>query len=205
MNTSNSYHHGNLHNDILARGAEIIDEQGLDALSLRGIARDLGVSHAAPNRHFKNKAALLSALATDGWLKLKEATLSAANAAASQDPRARLNAMGRGYLHWALDNRALFRSIMHPDVTRTADEALLAAIQEFANAVRAEVHACQQVGHLSDLPLDTAALFTNAVPTGAAILLAEPILRSSSTVDTTQIDTLVEQLIALVVPTDSPE
>ena len=54
-----SYHHGNLAASILERAAEIIDEEGIEALTLRGIARDLGVSHGAPNRHFKNKACLL--------------------------------------------------------------------------------------------------------------------------------------------------
>ena len=64
-----NYHHGNLAEAILLRAAEIIDERGIEALSLRSVARDLDVSHSAPNRHFKSKTDLLSALALDGWLK----------------------------------------------------------------------------------------------------------------------------------------
>ena len=69
-----NYHHGNLAEAILLRAAEIIDERGIEALSLRSVARDLNVSHSAPNRHFKSKTDLLSALALDGWLKVRDAT-----------------------------------------------------------------------------------------------------------------------------------
>ena len=119
-----NYHHGNLAEAVLLRAAEIIDERGIEALSLRGIARDLGVSHSAPNRHFRSKASLLSALALDGWLKVRDATLSAAEETGSSNPHIRLNAMGRGYMRWALTNRALFRAINHPDVKRYAGDEL---------------------------------------------------------------------------------
>ena len=61
-----AYHHGNLSEAILIEAAEIIDKEGIEALSLRGIARAIGVSHSAPNRHFANKKALLEALASKG-------------------------------------------------------------------------------------------------------------------------------------------
>ena len=111
MSEAKQYHHGNLAQDILIRAAEVFADEGIEALSLRGVARDLGVSHGAPNRHFRNKAALLSALATEGWRQIQEATLGAADATGSDDPHVRLNAMGRGFLSWAIDNRALFKTI----------------------------------------------------------------------------------------------
>ena len=79
----------NLAEAVLLRAAEIIDERGIEALSLRSIARDLGVSHSAPNRHFKSKTDLLSALALDGCLKVRDATLSAAAASGSRNPHIR--------------------------------------------------------------------------------------------------------------------
>ena len=57
--TERGYHYGDLKDAILVRAAEIIGDAGIEALSLRGIARDLGVSHGAPNRHFESKSALL--------------------------------------------------------------------------------------------------------------------------------------------------
>ena len=98
-----TYHHGNLSEAILIKAAEIIDEQGIEALSLRAIAREIGVSHSAPNRHFANKKALLQALAAKGWQEARDATLIAAVQCGSDNPHSRLNAMGRGYLRWALN------------------------------------------------------------------------------------------------------
>ena len=57
------YHHGDLRAAVLRRAEEVLRESGTDALSLRGIARDLGVSHAAPSAHFRDKNALFAALA----------------------------------------------------------------------------------------------------------------------------------------------
>ncbi len=200
-NTANTYHHGDLAPQILQRGAEIIDEQGIDALSLRGIARDLGVSHAAPNRHFKNKAALLAALATDGWLRVKEATLKAAAETDSEDPRVRLNAMGRGFMRWAFNHRALFRTLLHPDVARFADDSLVDAMQDFTDSVRDAVRASQAQGRHPDVPLGILSLYTNAVPVGAAMLLINPLLSSDHpNLQAFDDEELIEQVINLVVP-----
>lgn len=193
------YHHGNLAQAILDRAAEVIHEQGIEALSLRGIARDLGVSHGAPNRHFKNKAALLAALAADGWLSVRDATLSAAEDTQSENAHVRLNAMGRGYLRWALNNRAWFRTLYHPDVNRYASQELTAAISNFAGTVREAVLATQAEGRHADVPLQILTIFTNSVPTGAAMLLLDPLIDREFTTDAEQ-DELIEQIINLVVP-----
>src|SRR5262244_974088 len=65
-----NYHHGNLRRELLDRAAQVIAKQGIENLSLRGLAQDLGVSHGAPARHFKDKLDLLRALATEGHNKL---------------------------------------------------------------------------------------------------------------------------------------
>ena len=91
------------------RAAEIIDEEGIEALTLRGIARDLGVSHGAPNRHFQNKAALLAALAADGWLKARDATLNAAENTGShsrQNRTSRISLCRGGTAHAGWRNHA---------------------------------------------------------------------------------------------------
>lgn len=199
--TAEPYHHGNLAADIMRRAVEVIDSEGLGALSLRGIARDLGVSHGAPNRHFKNKAALLAALATDGWLKVAAATLGAAEATGSDDPHVRLNAMGRGFLRWALENPALFRTILHPDVNRFADDKLQDAMLEFTEGVRAAIEATQKDGRHADVPLPILALFTNAVPFGAAMLLINPLPGTDHPeIEAYDKDALIAEVIDLVVP-----
>src|SRR5919202_1039639 len=74
------YHHGNLRSALLA-AAEGALARG-EELSLRSLAREVGVSHAAPRRHFADKQALLDALAEDGFERLG-AALAAATAGAS--------------------------------------------------------------------------------------------------------------------------
>jgi AcrR family transcriptional regulator len=57
------YHHGNLPRALVAAAHDLIEEQGIAAVTLRSVAQRVGVTHAAPYRHFKDKAALLSAVA----------------------------------------------------------------------------------------------------------------------------------------------
>ena len=87
-----TYHHGNLRKELLDRAAHVIAEQGIEALSLRALSRDLGVSHAAPSRHFADKAELLRALAIEGNERFIDYVLAAAEAA-GENPLERYAAM----------------------------------------------------------------------------------------------------------------
>src|SRR5918998_6710951 len=72
------YHHGSLRRALLERAEEALADGGSQRLSLRELARDIGVSHAAPRRHFADKQALLDALALDGFERLGDALRAAA-------------------------------------------------------------------------------------------------------------------------------
>ncbi len=198
MSTANRYHHGNLRDAILERAAEVIGEQGIEALTLRGIARDLGVSHGAPNRHFKTKAELLSELGAEAWLRARTATLSAAETCGSDDPNIRLNAMGRGYLGWALNNGPLLSVIQHPDIARYRTEKLDQAMVEFRDALLAAVAATQAAGRHPDVDTGLLTLFTNSVPYGLAALMHDG-RNMEVDVDMDQ-DEMIAELIELVVP-----
>lgn len=79
------YHHGNLRSALLSAALETLDERGCEAVTIRSVARDAGVSHAAPANHFEDRRALLTALAAsifaglrdDIELRLEDASLSA--------------------------------------------------------------------------------------------------------------------------------
>jgi len=197
-NTQNHYHHGDLKAAILKRATEIIENDGIEALSLRGIARDLGVSHGAPNRHFRTRAHLLSALATDGWEKMRNATRDAAEVEESDDPRDKLNAMGRGFLSWALQNRSTYLSAMHPEVSRYRDEALLEAMEAFQLTIRTAVAAAQSAGRQPEVDNTLLSLFTISVPFGLAAMLIDS--AQSPDISEWETDELVARLIDLVVP-----
>ena len=63
---THTYHHGNLRQALLDTAGEILETHGAQAISLRGLARELDVSHAAPAHHFRNKTELMAELAADG-------------------------------------------------------------------------------------------------------------------------------------------
>src|ERR1700749_484813 len=75
------YHHGDLRRALLRAAVTIIEREGPSALSLRAVAREAGVSPAAPYHHFKDKAELLDAVAQEGFARLKTALAEAFAAA----------------------------------------------------------------------------------------------------------------------------
>lgn len=194
------YHHGDLKAAILKRAAVVIEEQGIEALTLRGIARELNVSHGAPNRHFKTKADLLAALATDGWEQITRATLLAAEQVQPQTPIYRLNAMGRGFLSWAINNKSAFMAVTHPDVERHADKALHEAMEAFQLTVREAVLAAQGQGRHPGINSLALTLYTNSVPFGVAMLMSTPWFKSAR--ESSDSEQLVASVIDLVVPLD---
>ncbi|MEU1279785.1 WHG domain-containing protein [Streptomyces sp. NPDC005805] len=100
-----TYHHGNLRAALLERAAAVLAESGPDGLSLRALARDLGVSHAAPSRHFRDRRALLDALAADGFTELNRRLSEAAGAPG--DTESRLTGAARAYVRFAVERPAL--------------------------------------------------------------------------------------------------
>ena len=70
MTRASNYHHGDLREQILQKAFELLDSEGIDAVGIRRIARLLEVAHSAPANHFKNKQALLTALATESFRHL---------------------------------------------------------------------------------------------------------------------------------------
>jgi AcrR family transcriptional regulator len=65
-----TYHHGDLKNALIKAGVEILAEEGIGGLSLRKVAKQAGVSHAAPYSHFSDKQALIAAISTEGFKQL---------------------------------------------------------------------------------------------------------------------------------------
>ena len=105
------YHHGNLVETLVAVTIKIIEERGVEHVSVREAAKRAGVSPGAPFQHFRSKTALLTAVAEQamGWLTQAVATSQAKVDA--DDPLECLEAIGRGYLQWALANPTHFEII----------------------------------------------------------------------------------------------
>jgi len=104
-----SYHHGDLRAALVEAGLRLIEEQAVDDVSLREVARSVGVSATAVYRHFPDKAALLGALAGEGLARLGSAQREASEAAGGG--AAGFNATGIAYVRFALANPGLFRLV----------------------------------------------------------------------------------------------
>lgn len=105
---SRSFRHGNLVEALIAATIEIIEESGVESVSLREASRRAGVSAGAPFRHFSSKKALMTAVAEQAMGRLTEAVRAARERAGDDDPLAGLEAVGQGYLRWAVDNPTHF-------------------------------------------------------------------------------------------------
>ncbi len=179
---SSSYHHKDLRAALIARAVELIDESGVSDVSLRALARDLGVSHNAPSRHFKTRQALLCAIAAKGYSDL----IYAASVLDAQDfptGRHKLNAIGKAFLMWVFENRALYRVIIHPDITRAADEALKVKLSEFIALMSGVVQQAQNDGWQSGLSFEAALIFAITNSTGLAFTFTNPLYRDILSLD----------------------
>ncbi len=104
---SRPYHHGNLRQELLRAAEAALEARGVQDLSLRELSRELGVSHASPQRHFATKQDLIDALAIMGFERLSSVVGKAAEAR-GQDFKARLTKAANAYVGFALKHPALF-------------------------------------------------------------------------------------------------
>jgi AcrR family transcriptional regulator len=123
---SRPYHHGDLRRTLLAAAVAIVKSEGTAALTLRAVARRAGVSHQAPYHHFADRAALVAAVAQDGFERL--AAELARVAAGDGDPVGRLRESGVAYVIFAVRHPEHFRVMFGPELAdRSAHPELDAA------------------------------------------------------------------------------
>jgi len=114
-----TYHHGNLREALIEEALRVIEAEGAAALSLRDLAKSLGVSHAAPRHHFPDKLALLTAIAAQGY----ELLASRLDEAADQG----FLETGVAYVRFAVDHPGHIRVMYEPSLFRADAPAIVAA------------------------------------------------------------------------------
>jgi AcrR family transcriptional regulator len=164
------YHHGDLRRAVLDASLALIAEQGAAALSLREAARLAGVTHGAPYHHFPDKAALLAAIAQEGF-ELLSKEMATAVAAAQARPDARLAAAGRAYVRFALRHPAHFRVMFRPELWQPAQHTQAARAGDASHAqLVALVDECRRHGLGTSIARDTLMLLAWSTVHGLASL-----------------------------------
>ena len=179
--TDQPYHHGKLREALLERAMETIEEAGVDGLSLRQLARDVNVSHGAPAKHFRDKQALIDAVAMAGFESMNRRIRDAAQS--YENLRGRFVSVGKAYVDFAVEHPALltvmYSTKHHPD---SSDELQSTGAQgiHLAQAMIAEA---QEAGVLAPGNPETLAMVCFVSLHGTALLAAGGQLDGNSVED----------------------
>jgi AcrR family transcriptional regulator len=135
------YHHGDLYQEILCAACELLEENNIASLSLRAVAKKVGVSHTAPYRHFKDKESLLAGIAKLGYDELAK-QMNEAVKSHTDNPAGQIQEAGHRYVQLALNSpqctQLMFGGILpcddtYPELRASGDMAfdgLKAIIEE---------------------------------------------------------------------------
>src|ERR1700756_4868674 len=114
------YHHGDLRTVILPETARLLADPGADGISLRQLARNAGVSHAAPAHHFTDRRGLFTALATEGFGMLADSL---------RDARPDFQVAALAYVRFAIDHPGHYEVMFDKSLYDADDRELVAAEQ----------------------------------------------------------------------------
>jgi len=145
------FHHGNLRSVLLDYAEQTLRRHGVEALSLRELARQAGVSHGAPRNHFIDRQALLDALAERGFDRLTELARAAMNDQDGYEPM--FLRVAAAYVQFAVDHAALLDLMFAakvddpPEHVRAAAERLFATFDELIDHGRVAGYFPQTESH----------------------------------------------------------
>ncbi len=144
MPVTPTYHHGDLRRAVLERAIEVIATDGPGRFSLRSLAADLGVSHAAPRHHFGSRQGVLTALAVEGFSLLADALRSARESGGD------FADVGVAYVDFATTHPSHFVVMFAPTMLDSGDPTLAAAQELTFGELRGGVRALEAEGRAAD-------------------------------------------------------
>lgn len=104
--SSGEHYHGDLARDLMDAALGTIASEGIDSVSLRALARTLGVSHGAPAKHFRDRSGLFTAIATEAFEMLDHSMRTAS--ARHDDPLEALRSSGIAYVSFSISHPGHF-------------------------------------------------------------------------------------------------
>ncbi|MHC3993509.1 TetR/AcrR family transcriptional regulator [Thiomicrolovo sp. ZZH C-3] len=140
------YHHGNVKESAIETALEMLESEGLEAITLRELSARIGASRTAIYRHFENKEALIREVILSGFERF-DAFFIDIFAKAEVDVLARFTMMGRAYLAFAVNNPQLYRVLFGPTVRQEREEVCDLEDAEKATGFHALVHLIEAGQH----------------------------------------------------------
>ncbi len=184
------YHHGNLRSALLDAAERGLRERGAGQLSLRDLAREIGVSHAAPRRHFADRQALLDALAEAGFVRLGAALRTALTEGGAERPfPSRVRDAVVAFAHFATENPALYELMNSGKHRPGADEVARAAAAAFGQ-VTDLIREGQAHGALQEGDPEEVGIILYATVQGITTMV------NSRMIDAERLDGLVDTAVA---------
>jgi AcrR family transcriptional regulator len=168
---ADQYHHGDLRRSLVAAALEIIEKEGLDALSLRAVARRANVSHTAPYHHFASRAELLAAVAGEGFHALGETI--ARRVDGIDDPRASFIEGCVGYVLFAIAHPFRYKLMFSAELASASSEPLQDASSTAFGALVAAIERCQSADLARDGDPRTLARAAWSMIHGLSLLLLD--------------------------------
>jgi len=170
---SKTYHHGNLKEALISAGLEILSEHGLEGLSLRNVAKKIGVSHTAPYNHFPDKQALLAAISTAGHEQLHQILLDIFEKSKDTSPNIILE-IAWAYLQFALEYPDKFKLMFSGALEEEGDHPEYIEISRKSIALFEEIIVyCQNKGQLPAGEVDIIAIRIWSLVHGFTCLMLE--------------------------------
>ncbi len=197
LTSQSAYHHGDLRNTLLEASELLLAKTGVAALSLREVAKQAGVSHAAPYRHFKGKAALMSGLAQSGFGRLRSAIRTAADKI-PYDPEQKLVEAGVAYVHMAISHpelmQLMFSAVPGQAVDVELEQTSMAVFEPLVDIINTGIEA----GVFRDRDAHELALVAWTSMHGMAMLLVARLMEIDVT-DDEALDELVRSVLQNVI------
>lgn len=188
-----SYHHGNLREALLGTAFELIDSGGVDGISMRALAREAGVSSAAPFRHFADKQILLDAVAERASAELRRRLDDATDD--GDDALTQFRAMTVAYVRFAAEHPRLFELIQS---TPSVSGAFLGEVNDERRLkLIALIYEGQNAGLIPDADPELIAITSEALTHGLARMVVDrhPRVRELSSEDARKLALAATQLL----------
>jgi AcrR family transcriptional regulator len=166
------YHHGDLRNALIAAAVRLIEKRKDTAFTVREIAAEAGVSHAAAYRHFAAKRDILAAVAEAGFTAL-QGEFESLGKKTKGDIRVELMEQGQAYVRFAVQHPGYFRAMFHADLDDHSAYPSLAAISAatFGSLVSAVTRGVAAGTFIAREPMDLAVMSWSTVHGLASLIV----------------------------------